>query len=408
MLHNELMKKNISSLTHFIIAEALSLFSQSAFMLVLPWLILAVTGSVAHASIVTTIATIPSIVVSLASGFVIDRIGRRRSSIIATLGCAVAAIGLAATATTGTINVAWLIGLGLFANLFLIPGMTARDTLMADVATASGTTIEKLAGMRQLVFSIAFLAGPGFAGLLMTHASPSFVLWIISGLWIIAALFTHLLPKGTSIPQPHVTEKQPSLWRRALKTPALALPLLIGFGTCLITAPVNDVLIPAHFRAINEPQLFGLAMSIFAAGSLAGAALYMVLIKNARLAYVTSVVMITIGFIGLALLPTFWVLAGALFLIGVGANLSSPFLIISVTMNTEEHERGRMMGLFNTLSLGAAPVGLALLSFLLQYTDIQAGLITVLAVWTIIAVIMLVGGKRIYTVTQDETETTHN
>lgn len=402
------MKKHISSLTLFIIAEALSLFSQSAFMLVLPWLVLTITGNAAYASLVITIATIPSIIASLASGAIIDRIGRRRASIIATVGCAAAALGLAVTTSIGLVNISWLIALGLLANIFLIPGMTARDTLMADVAKESNTKIEKLAGIRQLVFGIAFLAGPGFAGLLMTHMSPSFVLWLISGLWAIAAICTRFLPEGKYVPHAADTEVTPPLWHRIIRNPALALPMLIGFGTCLITAPMTDVLIPAHFRAINEPQLFGLVMSLFAASSLAGAMLYMALARYAKTTYVLSVVLITVGFIGLALQPTFWILAGALFLIGVGANLSSPYLIVAVTTHTKEHERGRMMSLFNTLSLGAAPVGLALLSLLLQHSTIHIGFIAILLVWVAVAIIMLIGGKWIYTVKQDEAGQTNN
>lgn len=412
MLFTGVMEKTKLPFVFFVMAEALSLFGQAAFMLVLPWLILTVTGSAAHTSTIATIATLPAIAASLASGPIIDRVGRRRASILATLGCALAATGFAVTSTLGIINVAWLIGFGLIANLFLIPSMTARDTLMKDIATTSGLPLGKVAGLRQLVFGVTFLAGPGLAGWLMTQVSPSFVLWLVASLWAVAAVCTRFLPAGAKSAPDNSDNARATfddlVWRRMLRTPAISLAMVVAFGTALISAPITDVLIPAHFRALNEPQLFGWAMAIMAAGTLVGGTLYMVLARFARLTYVTAVLLLTVSLGILALLPSFWPLAGGLLLMGISSSMATPFLMVAITTYTKDAERGRVMSVYNTLSMGATPIGLGLLAILLSQATLQAGFVAALGIWLVVAVVMLIGGKKLYTIEQHGPTAAHH
>lgn len=386
------MKKPPIPVFLFITAEAVALLANSGFLVVFPWLVLSHTGNAGKTSLVTALVMIPTALVTLLGGRVIDRIGRKRSSVLAGLGCAVAAAGFGVVSGLGALNLGALIALGMLAQVFLPPSTTARDAMMGGIANASAMPLERLAGIRQVVFSLAYATGPALAGLLLSVISPIVMFWVIAGAWTFAALLTTGLPSGTSQKASEGTvAPSGSAWKLLRSRRAVLMAVLIGFGASVITQPITSVLLPAHFRELHQPQLYGVAVSAFGIGAILGALLYSALGKKAGVkAYVTGVLVTTAGITAFALLPTFWILAFGLALGGLGSGLLAPMLFVAVTRNTADNERGRALGVYNAASLGASPIGLGLLSLLLQrFPDLHVGSFAVLGVWALAAVYAL-------------------
>ncbi|GAB3009989.1 MFS transporter [Amycolatopsis acidiphila] len=376
----------------FITAEAVALLANSAFLVVFPWLVLSHTGDAGKTSLMTALVTIPTAVATLLGGRVIDRIGRKPSSVLAGLGCAVAAAGFGVVSGLGALNIGTLIALGMLAQAFLPPSTTARDALMDAIASVGGISLERLAGIRQVVFSLTYAIGPALAGLLLTAISPIAAFWIIAGAWTFAALLTTGLPSGTSrkVSEAAITPSG-SVWKLLRSRRAVWMAVVIGFGASVITQPITSVLLPAHFRDLHQPQLYGVSVSAFGVGAILGALLYAAVGAKAGVKlYVGGVLVTTAGIVAFALLPSFWILALGLALGGLGSGLLAPMLLVAVTRNTADNERGQALGVYNAASLGASPIGLGLLSLLLQrHPDLHAGAFAVLGVWALAAVYAL-------------------
>src|SRR3954453_22322925 len=84
-----------ASLPLFVAGEALSLFGNSAIAIVLPWLVLTRTGDPAVTGLVAAATALPAIAAALVGGWLIDKVGQRRMSVLADLGSALSVAGLA-------------------------------------------------------------------------------------------------------------------------------------------------------------------------------------------------------------------------------------------------------------------------------------------------------------------------
>src|SRR5690606_6440430 len=136
----------------------------AAVVLVLPYLVLLRTGDPAAAGIVAATSAVPGFVAAVAGGALVDRIGRRRMSIIADVGSAASIALLALVDATLGLSLGWFIALGLLGALFDVPGMTARDAMLGRVAQVSNVPLERLAGIKRAGYGLAFLVGPAAAG----------------------------------------------------------------------------------------------------------------------------------------------------------------------------------------------------------------------------------------------------
>lgn len=383
----------------FLAAEALSLFGNAAIGIVLPWLVLTRTGDPAGAAAVAAAAGIPAILASLLGGWLVDHVGQRRMSIIADLGSAVSVAGLAVVDLVFGLDLGWFIVLGILGALFDVPGMTARETLMARVSRTSGWSLERLAGLRQAVFGLSFLAGPAIAGLLLAALPAIQVVWLTAACSLGAALCMTVLPLAAPVPvggpareaTDPVPTTRPGLLRRLVAGSGLTLVrgdrtlramLIVGFASTVVTAPLLAVLLPTHFQRMGQPDLFGFTMSGFAVGSLVGSVLYAVIAPRSRVAsWLLAIALTTVGMAGFASLQGFWLVAAGSFLVGLGSSLLNPMFMVYFSEQVPEALRGRVLGLFNALALLASPLALGILGLVLQVSTINGAAWGVVALW---------------------------
>lgn len=233
------------SLILFLFAEGASLFGNSAISIVLPWLIVVRTADPATAGLVLMVTGMPVIVAALVGGHLIDRIGWRRTAVVADCGSALSVAFLAVVDRFWGLDVAWFVVLGLSGVLFDVPGMTARETLMANVAETSGATLDRIAALRQSVVGLSFLAGPALAGILLSVLDPIRVVWITAGCSALAALATVLMPLRPAAAVDGGAPKDSPLAGLAVvrANPGLVAVLLLSFASALPFAPLLAVIL---------------------------------------------------------------------------------------------------------------------------------------------------------------------
>lgn len=369
----------------FVAAEALSLFGNAAIGIVLPWLVLTRTGDASVTGLVAAAAGISAAVVSFPGGWLIDRFGRKRMSIIADCGSALSVAALALIDQWTGLTVFWFVLLGVTGALFDIPGMTARETLMAGVSRTSGVPLERVAAVRQGIFGLTFLGGPALAGLLLSRLDPIDVVWITAACSAGAALCTAGLRLRAEAPsvEPDAAGSVQSVLRRDRAIPSL---LVFGFVVALVIAPLVSILMPAHFQGMDRPEWFGWSMSAFAVGTMLGAVLYAVLSsRSRRVTYLLAIALYTAGLAGICTLTGFWPVAGGAALLGVGNGMLAPVFLVYFSEQVPEQVRGRVLSVFNTLALLATPIGLAGTAFALTAMEPGRAAWLLFAVWVVAA-----------------------
>jgi MFS family permease len=373
-----------ASLPLFVAAEALSLFGNSAIAIVLPWLVLTRTGDPAVTGLVAAATALPAIAAALVGGWLIDKVGQRRMSVLADLGSALSVAGLAVVDRVFGLDLGWFIALGVLGALFDVPGMTARETLMGRVARTSGVSLDRIASLRQAVFSLAFLGGPALAGVLLAVLDPIQVVWVTAGCSLAAGICMLILPLTAPEVVAEGTADIGGLATIRASAPLRAM-MVIGFGSAVVVAPLLGVLLPAHFNRLGEPTWFGFTMSAFAAGSMVGAILYAVISARSRRAvYVGGLLLQTLGMVGFTTLHGVWPVVVGSALVGVGGGLLSPVFLVFFTEHVAESVRGRVLGLFNALAMTASPLGLGAIALALSVTTLEVAATWLLAAWVLV------------------------
>lgn len=393
-----------TTLPLYLTATATSLFGNASIAIVLPWLVLERTGDPALAGTVAAVSAVPGAIAAFAGGHLIDRIGRRRMSVLADIGSALSVAGLALVDAIVGLDVAWFLALGILGALFDVPGMTARETLLANVSETSGVGLDKVASLRGLLFGLSFLAGPALAGWLLAVLPAISVVWLTAACSAIAALATGVMPlrQTSTEPEPD-TSPLAGLVHVRRSRPLLAM-LLISLGSTLLVGPLLSIVLPAHFNALAAPGMLGLSLSAYAVGSMAGAAAYGWAFDGRRwAAWVTANLLYVASGVLIATLDGFWLVAAGMVAAGLGSGLLQPITTVVLTEQVPDALRGRVFGTYSALAMMAAPVGLGLMSVLLGGTDLRTGAWALAAGWLLVAAYaMAAPGLRDYIRTRGE------
>ncbi len=371
----------------YLAGMATSLFGNAAITIVLPWLVLERTGDPAAAGLVAALSALPGIPAAFFGGFLVDRLGRKVMAVFADIGSAIAVAALAIVDSLVGLNIGWFIALGVLGALFDVPGMTARESLMADVAQASGTGLDRVGALRGALMGLSTLLGPALAGWLLTFIPSVSIVWLTASCSAVAALTTAVMPLPRRSIASHHDDSVLAGLRYAKRTPGVSRLLLVCFGTAAVSAPLVSVILPAHFNASSQPGLLGLSLSVYAVGTILGAALYGTVFANRRwAAWLTVQLLLAGGAALVAILIGFWPVAVGMVGIGIASGLLGPITSVAVTERIPEGLRGRVLALFAISGTMAAPIGLGIVTTVLTVGPLALGAWTVVGGFVIVAI----------------------
>ncbi len=382
-----------ATLPLYLTATATSLFGNASIAIVLPWLVLERTGNPALAGTVAAVSAAPAAIAAFAGGHLIDRVGRRRMSVLSDAGSAVAVAGLAVVDAAVGLDLFWFIALGVLGAVFDVPGMTARETLLANVAETSGVSLEKIASLRGMLFGLSFLAGPALAGWLLTLLPAIGVVWITAACSGLAALAIGVMPLTAGQPATAAAADSSPLAGLALirRSRPLVSMLVISLASTLLVAPLLSVVLPAHFNALAAPTLLGLCLSGYAVGTMAGSGLYGWLFGTRRWgAWVSANLLYIVSGVLIATLAGFWPVAAGMVAAGLGSGLLQPITTVLLTEQVPDHLRGRVFGTYSALALVASPLGLGVMAAVLAGAELRVGAWLLAAGWVVVGCYSLV------------------
>ncbi|GAA1117674.1 MFS transporter [Arthrobacter flavus] len=379
-------------------ADWLSVTGNSIVGIAIPWLVLQRTGNAALAGLIVAAAIVPLILSALLGGAVVDRIGRKISSILADL------LSAAAVAAIPLIDLLGNLGLGVLAVLVAVgavfdgPGMAAREALTVDVSRASGISLVKLTSYREALQGIGQLAGPGLAGLLIALIGPLQTLWISAAMFILALTIIALTvpkipaerparssPENTSHPNigrrysywASVREGISYLWKdRTLRAVGITAALLLMF-----LVPLETVVLQSYFSTNGDSSGLAIVLTAFAVGGIAGSLSYALVATRVRrrLLLIGALSATTISLALLALLPSLPILAVISALIGFSAGPVNPLTSVIIQERTPDHLRGRIIGNITSLALMGAPIGLLLAGPIVELFGVPTAILAIAA-----------------------------
>ena len=364
-------------------ADLLSLLGNSAIGLALPWLVLLRTGDAAAAGLVSASTAVPALLAALVGGSLADRIGRRTMTIAADLGSAVSVALLFVIDDTLGLTIGWFIGLGMLGALFDVPGMTARQAMLPEIARAGGMTLDRAAGIHQSLVGVSFLAGPALAGVALALLPPAAALLLTAGCSAAAALLTLTLPRSLGRAPAAATDRVGWGFAALRSSPVALAMVLLAVGSVFVISPLQAVVLPVIFQALGQPALLGLTLSVFAVGLIGGSLAYGSVTARVgrRPVFVVALLASLLGLFGFAIAPIVPVIIASGALVGLGYGLLNPMLLALVAERVPDGMRGRVLGLQNAGYLAAFPLGALLAGFVVQGAGVQVGAALSVVVW---------------------------
>ncbi len=336
-----------------------------------PWLVLQREGSAGQASIVAGAITLPLLFSTLIAGTAVDYFGRGRVSLVsdAMSGTAVAAVPTVAWAFGGeAVNVGVLAALGALSACFDPAGMTARQSMLPEAAARAGWSLDRANSSYEAIFNLAFVVGPGIAGLMIATVGGITTMWITAGAFALSIIAIAALrlegagkPLHTTRPEglvSGITEGLRFVWSlRVLRTLAL-----IDLAVTALYLPMESVLFPKYFSDRHQPGQLGSVLMALSLGGLVGALGYAALSQRLprRAIMLTAVLTLGVAAAVIAVLPPLPVILVLCGLIGLVYGPIQPIYNYVMQTRAPQHLRGRVVGVMTSLAYAAGPLGLLL------------------------------------------------
>jgi MFS family permease len=368
-----LARQKGSTLPYFLVelSNITSVISGSMVFIALPWLALEITGSAASAGALVALTSIPGIFFGPILGTLIDRIGRRISGFISEVLTALTILLIPVVHNSIEISFALLVLLALGRAIVSPASSTARKSIIPDVAGPSGLSLERANSIHEAVFATGFAIGPAVAALFIGLIGPFDVFYVVAFFSTLSATALFFVrtkeSRGDGVSETGSLLQDTILGAKTvLKTPAVLLGLSFVMTLAMIYLPIEMVVLPAHFNALDYAEGLGILISTMAGASVVGALLFEKLQKKFKYSTIMK-----FGFIGLgssvllmSLLPPFWVLLILGAVLGFSWGPLMPMLNTVIQRVIPENMRGRVFGIEMTIwgagpTLTAVAVGIA-------------------------------------------------
>jgi MFS family permease len=284
---------------------------------------------------------LPSIVVGITAGPLVDRMSRKL--LIVSSDVARLAVFAALPFVNSTAGILALAAVAGFANGFFRPAVLAGvPNLVAERDLAVATSL------LQATDWLAAALGPILGGAIVSAAGADIVYWINAATFLFSALLLVRIParllqseQGITRGHWHDLREGVALFRHSHALRAV----LFGFGFAMLAGGlINASEIFLAKRALDSGAFgYGLLWSGTGVGLVTGSVLAGVLLedRDALEGYALVFIPWAIGIFAAAVSPSIWVAALAMVLAGLGNGLTFPMTVVVVQRATSDRVRGR-------------------------------------------------------------------
>jgi MFS family permease len=300
---------------------------------------------------------VPTVVIGLAAGPLVDRLSRRRLLIVSDVARLIVFVALPFVSRPVAMLV--LAGVAGIANSFFRPTVLAGlPNLVPEEELARGTSLLQTADWG------ATALGPIFAGAIIGASGPHLVYWINAATFLYSAVLiiripSQLLQSEQGITRGHWRDVREGVGEFARSRPLLTAFVALGFAV-VATGFINvsEVFLATHSlhgHAFGYGLLWGASGAGLVAGSLVVSG---VIDKHRPLAiYPFLFLPWALGALCAAISPSIWLAALAMVVCGFGNGLAFPATVVIVQQGAPDRIRGRVFSVI--ISLHSAILGVA-------------------------------------------------
>jgi MFS family permease len=301
----------------------------------------------------------PQLILLPVTGWAADHLDRRRL-LMATQGLmGLLGLGLGILTVTGAIQLWHVYVFALLLGVVAAFDAPARQTFVSELV--AGPNLSNAVALNSASFNSARLLGPAVAGLLTAAVGAGWVFLINAATFGAVLLSLMLLRKEKLYRTERAKRSRGGLvdgFRYVRKRPDILVILVMVFliGTFGLNFPIfiSTMSVSVFHQGAGE---YGLLSSIMAIGSVVGA-----LLAARRERPRVSLLFAGAAFFGAgctiaAVMPTYWLFAVALIIIGVSSQTLMTTANGTVQMTTDPLLRGRVMAIYMAIFMGGTPVG---------------------------------------------------
>jgi MFS family permease len=285
---------------------------------------------------------LPSVVMGLAAGPLVDRLSRKRVLVASDIARLLVFVALPFVGSAPAIVA--LAGVAGIANSFFRPTVLAGlPNLVPEAELARGTSLFQTADWA------ATALGPILSGTLLAVSGPHVVYWINAATFLFSALLivriqARLLQSEQSITRGHWRDLREGVGEFRRSRPLLVA--LVALGCAVIASGlvnVSEVFLATrslHAHAFGYGLLWGATGIGLVAGSLAVS--NFLEHRRALAVYPWLFVPWAIGALGAGIAPSIWLAALAMVVFGFGNGLAFPATVVIVQQAAADRIRGRV------------------------------------------------------------------
>jgi MFS family permease len=346
------------------LASVASIIAGSMMFLTMPWLTLKLTDSATMAGLVIAVSSIPGLLLSPFMGSLIDSIGRRKMAI------AVEAISVITTIAFPLINgitpltLTVILILNVIRATFGGGSMTARKSLLPDVAREAKMTLDKGNSIHEALAAAAFATGPAIASLLIAAFDVMSAFWVSAGFMALSSIFAWTI-RVHEHKEADAKERGSESWlsyasqgfRALAKLPSVLIIFVIVVCLALLYIPSELVVLPKYYEGINDPNTLGLLLMVMALATSVGSLLFARFTKYLSYANILRFTGfgVAIPMIPMAFLPPTPIMLICGFVLGFAWGPMPPLLNTVIQRKVPPSMRGRVFSIEMTI-WSAAPM----------------------------------------------------
>ncbi|THF68198.1 MFS transporter [Deinococcus sp. Arct2-2] len=336
-------------------------------------------GSSAALGWVTVAQFMPSLLLSLFAGAVIDRVPRRRVLLATQITLLITATALAVTTHLGVVTLPLVMLLAFISGTANAFDMPARQSMVVDFVPRSD--VPNAVALNSLSFNVSRTIGQALFGVvaalgvtLLAGGNPDNLSRLALPFYLNVASFFVVLFVIATLPFPardggqhgSMSEDVREGLRYVRGTPAVRNVMLL-VGALSLTVINFNVIIPYYARVVFDAReaAFGVLSAAFGVGAMAGA-LWQASKPNPLTNLRVGSVILLISTVALAFAPGPVVATPILAVCGFGMLTLLVSANSTVQLTLPDHLRGRVMSLYSFVLVGMGPPGALIASSLIS------------------------------------------
>jgi len=378
-------QKNNIPITALFTANAISLVGNVLSAIAIPWFVLQTTGSATRTGITGFFTVLPVVLAGFFGGTLVDRLGYKRTSIIADIASGVTTALIPLLYFTIGLEFWQLMILVFFGALLDAPGSTARSALVPELAEMAHMPIERATSLIHIIERSARLIGAPLGGLLIALIGTENVLWLDAASFFISA---GIIAVTIKVHQPVTHEEQEQSGGyfaelgeglRFIYNDKLMLAIVVMIMiTNFLDAVFSGVVQPVFVKQVYGQALdLGLLIAANGGGAVLGALVFSAI--GPRLprhtVFVFGFVLTSLRFFLYATYPPLWIALIFVVISSMGAGPLNPIIGAVEYERVPRNMRGRVGGAVGAGAWSAMPLGMLIGGVLTEQFGVRPMLI---------------------------------